>query len=520
MLIPKLEKNIGTLVEKAAVRYGERTLLHFDREELSVSYRTLNDKVNQFANALLQEGIEQGDHVGVMLPNCSEFPFTWLGLAKLGAVMVPINIRYQSFDLEYILRDSDATALVIHQDFLSIFQKVPSETHTVKKIFNVGGESETGIPLIQLASNMSSELTPADPDLDALMNIQYTSGTTGFPKGVMTTHEYWLLLGWHAAENSFNEEDVFLSMSPFYYMDPQWELLMTLFAGGTMVLTDKISMKNFARCVKKYPVTHFWAWEDMLYLPQFKEDKDHHLKFALLSAFSPELHREFEAYFHIVAREAYGMTEIGPGTSVPIEDDHMVGSGSVGKPPAFRQLRIIDDNGNDVAQDEIGELLVKGPGILKGYYKKPKETAAAFQGEYFRTGDLFRQDEDGYYYFVGRKKDMIRRMGDNISAEEVEHTLMSHPKILEAAVIGVPDRIRDEEVKAYVIPAPGENAETIPPEEIITFCLERIAKFKVPRYIEYREDFPRSSSYKVQKHNLIAEKENLTAGCYDRFAKP
>ena len=182
-------------------------------------------------------------------------------------------------------------------------------------------------------------------------------------------------------------------------------------------------------------------------------------------------------------------------------------------------MKIVDEQGNEVPQGQTGELIVKGQGIFKGYYDKPEENAKAFFGEYFRTGDLAYVDKNGYYFFVGRKKDMIRRMGHNISALEVEFALESYPKIAEAAVIGVPDPIRDEEVKAYIIPAPGETPETIPPEEIFAYCQEKIAKFKMPRYIEYRQEFSRTPSGKVEKHVLIAEKEDLTSGCYDRFSK-
>jgi crotonobetaine/carnitine-CoA ligase len=513
------EPNIGTLLESAAEKYEDKTVLIVDHEEISYSFRELDDKVNQFANALRQQGIERGHHVAVMLPNCSEFPFTWLALAKLGAVMIPVNTRYKIADLEYILNDSDATALVIHTDYLDVFSKIPKERYQIEKIFQVGeSEIEFGIDLSSLADKMPSKEVQTNLKIDDVMNLQYTSGTTGFPKGAITTHEYWLLLGERAAID-MEESDLFFSMSPFYYMDPQWELLMSLYAGCGMVLADKLTMDNFAKCVKKYPVTHFWAWERMLYLSEFEHDKDHHLRFALLSGFTPRLHKALEEMFHVVAREAYGMTEIGGCLRVPPEDTHMVGSGSVGMPVDLREVRIVDDSGNDVALGETGELLVKGPGIFKGYYKKPEANAEAFDGEYFRTGDLFYQDEAGNYYFVSRKKEMIRRMGDNISATEVEHFLMSHPMISGAAVVPVPDEIRHEEVKAYILPAVGETPETIPPEEIVEYCLERIAKFKVPRYIEYVTEFSRTASGKIQKFKLIAEKEDLTEGIFDRFAK-
>ncbi len=513
----RLERNIGTLLESAAKKFGDKTVLIVDHQNISLSFLELNARVNQFANALSDSGIEAGDHVGVMLPNCVEFPCIWLALARMGAVMVPLNVRYQAFDLEYVLRDSDAVGLIIHSALLPIYRKIPTDSHKIKHLLQIGEEGDTP-SLKQLADNKPDTFQPAESTLDDLMNIQYTSGTTGFAKGVMTTHEYWLSCGATAASFGFTGEDMLLAMSPFYYMDPQWELIMALTSGGAMVMAEKISAENFLGCLKKYPVTISWGSESLLYLPPFTEEDNISLKRILLSAFPKDLHQQFEEHFNVIAREVYGMTEIGAGSAVAVEDTHMVGSGSVGKPVVNREFRIIDEAGNDLPCGEVGELLVRGPGILKGYYNKPEATKKAFFEGYFRTGDLFRCDENGDYYFVGRIKDMIRRMGDNISAEEVEKVLKSHPKVLEAAVIGVPDAKRDEEVKAYIIPAPGESPESIPPGEIVEYCLERIAKFKVPRYIDYRTDFPRSTSDKIQKHKLIEEQEDLTRDCFDRFA--
>jgi len=520
MPIPGLVPNIGTLLDKAPALYGEKTAIHFDHEDLALSYRQLNESVNQFANALRTEGVKKGDHVAVMLPNCPEFPLTWLALAKLGAVMVPLNIRYQAVDLKYALNDSGAKALVIHTDFAPTFKEAWPQTPEIKKVFRIGQGHETlGRLLSGLAEDASIEFTPADITVDDLINIQYTSGTTGFPKGCLLTHEYWLTCGMSAAQN-LNQNDVFLSVSPFYYMDPQWELIMCLSVGATMVLARKYSASNYMKLVHKYGVTASWAsmasWT--FKQPESPYDTNHRLRFVFVGAFPKHLHKKFEQRFNVKAREAYGMTEIGPGMFVELEEDHMTGSGSVGKPPEFRQTRIVDEKGNDLKQGEIGQLLIKGPGMFKGYYKKPEATAEAFEGEWFRTGDLFRQDENGYYYIVGRKKDMIRRSGDNISASEVENVLTSHPKILSAAVVPVPDESRGEEVKAYLVPVQGETPESIPPEDIIAYSLDRIAEFKVPRYIEYVEEFQRTPSGKIQKHVLICKKEALTSGCYDRIA--
>jgi len=524
MPIPEIESNIRALVEKVAVRYHEKPAIHFEYDGTSLSYRELNTRVNQFANVLRSGGVKKGDHIAVMLPNCPEFPLTWLALAKLGAVMVPVNIRYQTNDLEYVLNDSDASALVIHAERIPVFREIQPHCPEIGHIFHVGdGEGDLGRPLVELSHKASTELSPVDLDLDDLMNIQYTSGTTGFPKGCMLTHEYWLTLGWSAcrdASRDIKEEDVFLSVQPFYYMDPQWQVIMTLTAGSTMVLAKKYSPSRYMDLVREYDVTCSLAEAATLIYkqPESPLDREHRMNLALIFGFPPHLHKNFEERFNVTAREGYGMTEIGSCMRVHRADSKMTGSGSVGKPIKYREVRIVDGEGADVSKGEIGELLVRGPGIFKGYYKKPKETAESFTGDWFHTGDLFRQDENGYYYIVGRKKDMVRRHGENISAVEVEEVIRTHPKIMDAAVVPVPDEVTGEEVKAYVIPTPGESGESIPPQELVDFCLKRLAKFKAPRFIEYRESFPRTPSQRVEKHKVIAEKEDLRSGCYDAKA--
>lgn len=521
MPIPGIEQNIGATLEKAATRYNEKIAIHFEFDNLSLTYRELNKRVNQFANSLRSIGIHKGDHVAVMLPNCPEFPLTWLALAKLGAVMVPVNMRYEAHDLEYILNDSDATSLVIYTERVPLFRKIQPCCPGIKKILRVGdGEGDIGRSLVELAHNAPTDLEPIPLVLNDLMNIQYTSGSTGFPKGCMLTHESWLTLGWPVARG-VKEDDIFMSVQPFYYMDPQWQLIMTLMAGSTMVLTRKYSPSKFIELARKYRATCALAPAATLIFkqPESPLDRKHRLRFVLIYGFPPSLHKKFEERFNVIAREGYGMTEIPGGMRVPMEDAFMTGSGSVGKPRPYVEVRIVDEKGEDVPPGGVGELLVRGPGMFKGYYKKPAETAERFTGDWFRTGDLFRKDEEGYYYIVGRKKDSIRRTAENISAAEVEMVLKSHPKVFDAAVLPVVDDIRYEEVKAYIIPKPGENPQTLPPEELIAFCTERIAKFKVPRFIEFRNEFPRTPTLKVEKYKLRIEKKDPRSGCYDAQEK-
>jgi acyl-CoA synthetase (AMP-forming)/AMP-acid ligase II len=293
--------------------------------------------------------------------------------------------------------------------------------------------------------------------------------------------------------------------------------MMTIMVGSTMILATKYSPSRFTELAAKYNATCALAPAATLIYkqPESPWDRKHTLKWVLIYGFPPHLHKRFEERFNVLAREGYGMTELAGGMLVRLQDSHMTGSGSVGKPRPYVEVKIVDEQGDEVTQGNTGELLVRAPGIFKGYYKRPKETAERFTGNWFRTGDLFRQDKDGYYYIVGRKKDMIRRTAENISAAEVEMVLKSHPKILDAAVVPVPDEIRREEVKACVILKPGEDPSTVTPEEIIGFCSQRIARFKVPRFIEYRREFPRTPTLKVEKHKLLVERRDPRSGCFD-----
>ena len=522
MSIPGLDQNIGRLLEKSVEKYNDKTLLHLHETNVSLTYRQTNQTVNQYAHVLQDAGIRKGDHLAVMLSNCQEFFLVWLALAKIGAVIVPLNIRYRAEELVYVLNDSDAIGLVIESEYAPIYREADPEVGDMKTLFTVGtGAEDLGPVLPQVAQTAPADFVGSYISTENMMSIQYTSGTTGFPKGCLLTHEYWMTIGAVAAAN-MNENDIFFCVEPFYYMDPPWELIMCIMKGMTMVAAKSYSPSRYMKLIRDYGITVSWAllpaWINKQ--PESPQDKEHNLRFLLAGAIPKDIHKPFEERFDVPLREGYGMTEIGPGIMMPIEDGHMSGSGSVGKPTEYRTAKIVDEEGQEVSQGEIGELWITGPGMFKGYYNKAEATAEVFEGEWFKTGDLFRQDKNGYYYIVGRKKDMIKRSGDNIAAVEVENVLVSHSKIQSAAVVPVPDPDRKEEVKAYIVPAQGESSDTIPPLEIIEFCEERLADFKVPRYIEYRDrDFERTPTGKIQKLKILSEKEDLTADCFDRMAK-
>jgi crotonobetaine/carnitine-CoA ligase len=229
-----------------------------------------------------------------------------------------------------------------------------------------------------------------------------------------------------------------------------------------------------------------------------------------------DVHGAIEERFDLIAREAFGMTEAGTCLFMPIEATDMVGSGSCGRPGPFREARIVGEDKLPVKQGEIGELQIRGPGMLQGYYKNPEASAAAFDGDWFRTGDLFRQDERGYYYIVGRLKDMIRRAGENIAARELEVVITALPQIVEAACVPVPDATRGEEVKAYIVLQPGLTQADLPPQAVFEHCAAKLAKFKVPRYVAYTTELPKTPSGKIAKKFLTQGVPDLRTGSYDR----
>jgi crotonobetaine/carnitine-CoA ligase len=254
--------------------------------------------------------------------------------------------------------------------------------------------------------------------------------------------------------------------------------------------------------------------------PRSPQDGLHKVKRANIYGFPPGDHAGLEQRHDFYAREGFGMTEIGAGMIIPLEAADMVGSGSCGIPAPFRECRVADENGRTVPVGTVGELLVRGPGIMKGYYRKPEANQGAFWGDWFRTGDLFRQDENGYFYILGRTKDTVRRSGENIAAREVESILLEIPEIAEAAVVPVPDDARGEEVKAYLVLQPGLTRDDLPPDVVIRHCESKLAIFKIPRYLEYRAaPLPRTESGKILKPPLLREKQDLRSSSWDRVSQ-
>jgi len=515
-----LPASTAALLDESAAEVPERLAWRFIDSGETATYREVQAGVNRLASALHGLGVRKGTHVAAMVPNLPQFPLTWLAIGRLGAVMVPVNISYTGRELDYIVNDGQAEYLVIHEEYLATLdamEKRPATLTDARVV--VVGRPRPGQRDWQALHDAGDPAfhAPLPVGIDDLLNIQYTSGTTGFPKGVLQAQRYWLT---QSKINAFRDglayERILIS-TPFYYMDPQWLLLMAFHQRATAFIAAKQSTTRYTEWLRTWKIQFsLMPLEVMFKNPPSPDDGDNDIRRVNVYGLRKEIHAAAERRFNVNAREAFGMTELGSATFMPLEVEDMTGSGSCGMAGPFRQCKVVDPSGIEVPRGKIGELVVRGSGILLGYFNKPEATASAFHGDWFRTGDLFRQDGRGYFYIVGRVKEMIRRSSENIPAREVEAVLKDMPQIVEAAVIPVPDELRKEEVKACVILKPGLTKAEVPPEAIIEHARKYLAPFKVPRYIEYRSEFPRTPSNKIRKPELMMEKADQRLDSWDR----
>lgn len=511
---------INELIQKWAGERPQKVFLYFEEQE--INYQQLLLRVNSVANYFLSLGVQKGDRIGLYLRNCPEFLYAWFALNKIGAVMVPINPVLKVEETVYILTDSGSTGVITEQDCLEpVIIPAAQKSPSVKWIAAKGDFKREGVLSFSEFLKGDIDLETTSWDDDEMAAIIYTSGTTGNPKGVMCPHRYYSQIGESfAARLDLTEKDRLLTLLPVFHNNAQVTTTMcTLNKGATAILLDGFHPKEFWKVVSKYEATVFNYLGSMLpilmKMPITREEQEHKVRLAVGAQADPNLFETYEKRWGVTMIEIYGMTEIG-GFCNPVKGRRI---GSVGLPLGDNRVKIVDDQGLELPANENGEIIITGSSITLGYWKNPEETAKTYRDGWIYSGDIGYLDEDGFLYFVGRKKDIIRRSGENISAVEVENVVMSHPKIVEAAAIPVPDPVRDEEVKVYVVLKEGETPDSVPPEEIIDWCEKKLAKFKVPRYIEYRGELPKTETQKIAKAALRQEKTDHTVGAWDRLAK-
>ncbi len=497
-------QSIGALLRAAARNHGDRVAVNWFEAGITLSFNDLDRRSNRIAAHLLARGFRKGAHIAVMLPNSPAFLLVWFAIAKIGAVMVPVNTAYGGVELDYILNQSDAQALIIDQSFLPAFEAMQRRPELLSQahVFVAGPDGK--VARLQAGAELS-QFDPGYPvNRGDLANLQYTSGTTGFPKGCMLTQDYWMLMA-HIGATNFRRRNIrrFLFWAPFFYMDGQWLLLACLHTGGTAFLPDKMSLSRFLGWVHATGAEYCVLPEPILKAaPPDARDQDIALKYVNAFGWRPTARAEAEARFNLIARDSFGMTEVGAAILLPDAAGDKLDQNTCGLAGPWRQTRVIGEDGHECAHGEVGELQIRGRSIMLGYYKRPEANAASFDGDWFCTGDLFVRDADGYHRIVGRLKEMIKRAGENISASEVESALREAPEIAEAAAIAVPDETRREEVMVLVKLADGVKPADFCAEAIKTHAASRLASFKQPRYLAYVDEFPRTPTNKIAKSRI------------------
>jgi acyl-CoA synthetase (AMP-forming)/AMP-acid ligase II len=506
-------ESITALLRSVVSRYPDRDALRFIDGSPTLTYAELERQTACIAGGLKERGVGVGTRVALLMPNRPAYPITYLALARLGATAVPLNTALTSRELAYALHDAAATYTIVDETLLEglelALKEVPGISRAAVLVLG-SARAEYGSWNALLGS---TPFSGDDGSLSTLFTIQYTSGTTGLPKGAMQAQEFWLCIGMaQSAELQALEIRNILVVHSFFYMDPLWELMMSFCLSGTVVLAPQMSASRYMTWVRQFNIHFALVTSHIFKQPESPLDGQNNLRLLHTYGFNRHLHAQFEARFNVPVRETFGMTEIGAGAFVPVNAGDKSGSGTVGIPAPYRRLKIVDPRGVEVPDGEVGELWATGRGLFLGYNNLPEATAAAFSQGWVRTGDLFRRDADGFYYIVGRMKDMVRRNMENVSAREVEDVLVEHAAVANAAVMAVPDAEKTEEIVALVVLRDGMEAS---PQELYAHCQGRLAKFKWPRYFAFRPTFPLTASGKVAKHEILKETPDLLAGAFD-----
>lgn len=495
--------NLAKLLENTANRVPQHIGLRFEGK--SFTFEELNRLSNRIAHALKNLGLRPGDRCILMMQSCPEFIISYYALAKLGAVVIPVNFLYKSHELNYIFKDSQARAFIGMEPYLEEPLKVLDDIPGLDIRIALGAKTGSGfIPLEELDG--PDNFNTYDVSDDETFAILYTSGTTGAPKGAMLTHKNLYSNAMTVADmRETHPDDVVIGVLPLYHIFGQTSAMnASIYKGLTFHLFRRFDPKEIIKLIEEKKNTILIAvptiFNRMLQEAEKEGLKRSSVRFCVSGGASlpVEVLRKFERVFQTKIYEGYGLSECAP---VCIENPFgkKTKPGSIGLPILGFQARIVDEFGRDMGPGEIGELIVKGPGVMKGYLNKPEETARTIVDGWLYTGDMAQRDEEGYIYIVDRKKDMIIRGGYNIYPREIEEVLFEHPEVVDAAVYGVPHPDLGEEVAADVV---LRNGAKVTEEEVKDFVKSRVAPYKYPRYVRFVAELPKSHTGKVLKREL------------------
>jgi crotonobetaine/carnitine-CoA ligase len=524
---PLKQRTIGHLLADKAKRVGDRTWLIFGEQHYS--YAQAHELSNRYANGFRDLGVRKGDHVAVMLPNCPEFIWTIWGLGKLGAVTVPLNTAARGELLKYFITQSDSTCVVVSADLADRVAEALGNNHRVRAFFTLGGAgalADCGRTWVDLATFASAP--DEEPDGTAVLAsdpqyIMYTSGTTGPSKGVISPHSQAHGVGRSLAQNfGYRGDDVVYTCLPLFHGNALWySCYAALWADCTLAVSPRFSASSFWDEIRATGATQFNALGAMtnilLRAQPSPRDREHRVRQAMLVPLSPETYCEVSERFGVQVTSLYAMTETFAVTMFTPDDPVSKGA-SAGRPRGLSEILIVSDDDDPLPAGEVGEICVRPcePGIImSGYYKMPEATVRDTRNLWLHTGDRGRVDDDGYLYFVDRKKEAIRRRGENISAYEVEMLIARHPSVLEVAAVPVTSELSEDEVMIYVVCREGC---IVSEEELVRFANRNMAHFMVPRFVHFIDALPKTASEKIEKYKLKTWAEQNRLTLWDREA--
>lgn len=497
--------SIRSLLETRVTGSGDKDLLFSEASGRKWTYTEFDRAVGRTANLLKARDIGKGDVVSLLMPNSAEYVIAYFACWKIGAVAGPVNSLLKAEEIEWVVNNSESKLLILNSSFVPVVENIGIPP--LLKFDDVDAAAG-GFP----DETEAVELGPSDEAI-----IIYTSGTTGKPKGCLLTNENLVANARQITEwMSFGPDDRLLSVMPLFHMNAVTVTTMTaLYCGGSTVVSPKFSASRFWDTIENYGVTSFGSVATMLSMLLAKASENegraetNSLRFAMCgSAPVPaEVLKRFEDTFGVLVIEGYGLSESTcRSTFNPPNENRRPGSCGL---PIGNEMKVFDDNDNEVKDGELGEIVLRGPNIFKGYFKNPEATEKAFANGWFHTGDIGYRDADGFFYIADRKSDMIIRAGENIYPREIDDLLYTHPAVAHAAVIGVPDELYGEDVAAFIVlkaetrPAGGVPVEPlVTAQDIIDFCKLHLADYKCPKSVHFVADIPKGPTGKLLKREL------------------
>ncbi|HEX7296537.1 MAG TPA: long-chain fatty acid--CoA ligase [Pyrinomonadaceae bacterium] len=498
--------NLRSLLEDRVAASPDKEFLFSEADGRRFTYLEFDSIVNQVSARLRELGIKKGDVVSLLMPNCAEYIIAYFACWKIRAIAGPVNSLLKPHEMVFILRNSEAKALLVNSAFLPSIDEIRAELPALKSIVPFDDAHEaahSAAPKIQIDNE------PLGSDDEAI--IIYTSGTTGKPKGCLLTHGNLVANARQISEwLKFTPHDRLLTIMPLFHMNAVSVTTMSaLYAGGSTVISPKFSASRFWQIISEYHITSFGSVATMLsmLLTTYPDGvpaglKTDQLRFAMCgSAPVPaEVLKRFEETFNCLVIEGYGLSE-STCRSTFNPPDARRRAGSCGL-PIGNQMMVVDEDEREVPAGTRGEIVLRGENILKGYYKNPEATETAFRNGWFHTGDIGYRDKDGFFYIVDRKSDMIIRGGENIYPREIDEVLYQHPAVSAASVVGIPDELYGEDVAAFVVLKEGAAATE---DDVIGFCREQLADYKCPKTIRFVKEIPKGPTGKLLKRELAEQ---------------